>query len=184
MSELQLSQNKIGFTSAMKVGFVFNEDSEQLNNPNHVVTQFNSTVKAVEHISNNEDTKVMVVDYKDSLTVVSIDEAKANALDEVTLKVIDRDTDNAKWISAFKNESELNKILCKIKKVNDLRKCKKNENGVFDVATTISNDSTNEELINIFHDIDLDLEDDEDCLTETFGYDGYCAIREAESGSY
>ena len=184
MGILQLSQKKIGFTSTTKVGFVFCEDSEQLNDSTHVVTQFDSTVKAVEHISNNEDTKVMVVDHKGSLTVVSIDEAKANALDEVTLKVIDRDTVNAKWIAAFKNENELNKILCKIKKVNDSRKRKKNENGAFDVATTISDDSTNQELIDIFYDLDLEIKDDEDFLTEHFGYEGYCAIREAERGSY
>lgn len=58
-------------------------------------------------------------------------------------------------------------------------------------GNTISQDDTNEELINIFHDamnkfteIDFDLVNDEDYLSEFFGLNGYRAIREAESGNY
>lgn len=54
----------------------------------------------------------------------------------------------------------------------------------------ISEDSTNEELLNIFHDagnrfanVDFDISDDEDALVMLFGYEGYCAIREAEQGN-
>lgn len=81
-------------------------------------------------------------------------------------------------MSDFKNEKELNIIVSAIKKVNDSRT---NE-------LTISTDQSNEELVSIFHDVqndtELDFEDSEDSLTVTFGYDGYCAIRDAEAGNY
>lgn len=72
-------------------------------------------------------------------------------------------------------------ILVEIKKENESR----------DDGTTISEGSDNQCLINIFHDamnkftsIDFDIIDDEDALTELFGQDGFCAIREAEQGKY
>jgi hypothetical protein len=81
-------------------------------------------------------------------------------------------------MSDLKNEKVLGVIVAAIKKVNDARKDE----------STISGDQSNEELISIFHDIkntsSLDFEDSEESLTETFGYDGYCAIREAEKGCY
>lgn len=58
-------------------------------------------------------------------------------------------------------------------------------------GSTISDDETNEELVDIFFDVgnkfaylDFELKDDEDYLTSLFGYDGYCAIRDAEQGNY
>ena len=72
-------------------------------------------------------------------------------------------------------------IVEKIKKANDDRVDQ----------TTISDDKDNQVLVDIFHDalnefseLDLIIEDDEDKLIEVFGYDNYCAIREAERGSY
>ena len=87
----------------------------------------------------------------------------------------------------FKNKAELHIIISAIKRVNESR------NG----RSTISTDQSNEELINILHDVQneysldfddseysLDFDDSEISLTETFGYDGYCVIREAEQGIY
>jgi DNA-binding XRE family transcriptional regulator len=72
-------------------------------------------------------------------------------------------------------------ILAEIKRVNSSRK---------DEAT-ISDDESNQELVDIFHDaankftdIDFDLVDDEDALIALFGYAGFCEIREAEQGRY
>lgn len=56
---------------------------------------------------------------------------------------------------------------------------------------TISEDETNQELVDIFHraankftDIDFELVDDEDALTNVFGSAGCQSIREAEQGRY
>ena len=71
-------------------------------------------------------------------------------------------------------------ILREIKKENDSREDDR----------VISDDETNEALINIMHEaankfveIDFDIEDSEENLTKLFGYDGYCEIRQAENGS-
>jgi hypothetical protein len=81
-------------------------------------------------------------------------------------------------MSDLKNEKELNIIVSAIKKANDSRTAEK----------TISTDQTNEELVSIFHDVqnvsELEFKDSANSLTDTFGYDGYCAIREAEQGCY
>lgn len=81
-------------------------------------------------------------------------------------------------MSNLTNKNELKVIIAGIKKVNDSR----------NDGDTISTDGTNEELVNIFHDVmnnsELELEDTEESLTNTFGYEGYCAIREAEQGNY
>ncbi|WP_350545850.1 hypothetical protein [Pseudoalteromonas sp. 5-MNA-CIBAN-0065] len=81
-------------------------------------------------------------------------------------------------MSNLTNTNELKAIIAAIKKVNDSR----------DEENTISTDDTNEELVNIFHDVmnssDIELEDDEASLTSLFGYDGCCEIREAEQGIY
>lgn len=80
-----------------------------------------------------------------------------------------------------KMQPVLDFILTEIKRVNGSR----SDN------TTISQDETNQELVDIFHDtankftdIDFELTDSEDDLIELFGYKGYCSIREAESGEY
>lgn len=72
-------------------------------------------------------------------------------------------------------------ILEQIKQVND--------NRADDL--TISEDDTNQELVDIFHtavnkftDIDFELTDDEGALIEVFGSDGFEMIREAEQGRY
>jgi len=72
-------------------------------------------------------------------------------------------------------------ILSEIKKVNDKR----------EEGETISEDETNQELTDIFHHasnkfsaLDFELVDDEDALTDIFGYVGFCDIREAEQGRY
>ena len=71
-----------------------------------------------------------------------------------------------------------------------VEKIKKANNDRAD-QTTISDDEDNKVLVDIFHDalnefcdLDLSIEDDEDKLTEVFGYDNYCVIREAERGIY
>lgn len=67
----------------------------------------------------------------------------------------------------------LDSIIKSIKAVNDSR----------DNDEVIANDETNEELLNILRE-HCDAEDSEESLTEIFGYDGYCAIRDAERGFY
>ncbi len=75
----------------------------------------------------------------------------------------------------IKNEEILNAVLAEIKNENDAR----------DDGTTLSNDSDNEVMLNILLDhADDNCADNEDDLTEKFGYDGYCLIREAEGGNY
>jgi len=66
------------------------------------------------------------------------------------------------------------KIIDEIRAVNESRKD----------GSTISNDDTNEELINIFRILDVDVEDDEDALRQAFGDVGFEDMREAESGCY
>jgi len=66
------------------------------------------------------------------------------------------------------------KIIDKIRAVNESRKD----------GLTVSNDDTNEELMNIFRMLDVDVEDDEDALRQAFGDVGFEDIREAEFGCY
>lgn len=97
---MNFSDKKIGFTSAMKIGFVFDEDSESRNYPNHVYTEFKATDDAITLAEQNCDTKIMLVEMDGELVVVSVEEAKANSLSEVTLKVVNKNTENAQWVKA------------------------------------------------------------------------------------
>jgi len=68
----------------------------------------------------------------------------------------------------------IEKIIDEIRAVNESR-----EDG-----STISDDDTNEEIMNIFRLLDVDVEDDEDALRQAFGDVGFEDMREAESGCY
>jgi len=68
----------------------------------------------------------------------------------------------------------IEKIIDEISAVNESRKD----------GSTISDDDTNEELMNIFRMLDVDVEDDKDALRQAFGNVGFEDIREAESGCY
>lgn len=97
---MNFSDKKIGFTSAMKMGFVFDENSESHNYPNHVYTAFKATDEAVALTEQYRDTEIMSVDLDGEIVVVSVGEAKANQLSEVTLKVIEKNTESAQWVRA------------------------------------------------------------------------------------
>lgn len=85
---ITLSNKTIGFTSAMKLGFVHHEfDSSEIN---YVSTEFPCSVRAL----NNPD-KSVIVELDGALTAVSKDEAEFNKLTEITLKL-----SNNQWIDA------------------------------------------------------------------------------------
>lgn len=96
---MNYSVKKVGFTSAMKMGFVFDSHSESSNSPNHVYTQFKASENAVSLIERMDDAKVMTVEVDGEIVVLSVDEAKEAGLAEVTLKVVDKNTENAHWIA-------------------------------------------------------------------------------------
>lgn len=81
---MNFSDKKIGFTSAMKMGFVFDENSESHSYPNHVYTAFKATDEAVALTEQYRDTEIMSVDLDGEIVVVSVGGAKANQLSEVT----------------------------------------------------------------------------------------------------
>ncbi|MBL1319575.1 MAG: hypothetical protein JKY80_02075 [Mariprofundaceae bacterium] len=71
-------------------------------------------------------------------------------------------------------ENQLNNIIKAIKKINESR----------NDQTTISDDSSNEEFLNILRsNVSCEeIQDTENWLCDYFGLDGYHAIREAEQG--
>ncbi|ELY5178943.1 hypothetical protein SNE85_000807 [Vibrio cholerae] len=97
---IQMSDEVVGFTSAMKLGFVFSDDSQSRNYPNHVNTEFRASKEAVSLIENLKDSKVVTVKIAGEIVVVSLEEAKLANLGEVTLKVVNKNTDDAEWLEA------------------------------------------------------------------------------------
>jgi len=120
------------------------------------------------------------VEHDFTVKVTTCNKRIVTTEDTETGKVVKFNRSKFEWMVTkgifveVEEKSAVEKIVAKILAVNELR-----EDG-----STISDDDTNEELMNIFRTLDVDTEDDEAALRQAFGDTGCERIREAEFGCY
>lgn len=83
---LQISDQKIGFTSAAKTAFIHAWDSKRKCGSNYVSTKLDATPAAVDVLEQGGlDAELIVCDYNGQTLVMTLEESKAKNSPEVTL---------------------------------------------------------------------------------------------------
>jgi DNA-binding XRE family transcriptional regulator len=132
----------------------------------------------------NQTAFATLLGWTSKRNVVSIERGDKETMMQTALAIeclLRRNNKFGEFEMINKMQPVLKWIISEIERINSER-----EDG-----RTISEDETNQELVDIFHrtankftDIDFELVDDEDALTNVFGSAGFQAIREAEQGRY